>query len=120
SSSSYIMTGIFTAADLDKNGSVTRAELQSAFDKWFSEWDSEKAGALNEEKLYAGLREVLPQQQFGGFGGGGGQGGQGGRGGGGAGGAGGPGAAGSGPAPKPLTPEQVGLVRAWIDQGAKL
>jgi len=23
------------------------------------------------------------------------------------------------PAPKPLTPEQVGLVRAWIDQGAK-
>jgi hypothetical protein len=24
-----------------------------------------------------------------------------------------------GPPPKPLTPEQVGLVRAWIDQGAK-
>ncbi|MGH8045687.1 MAG: c-type cytochrome domain-containing protein [Chthoniobacterales bacterium] len=23
------------------------------------------------------------------------------------------------PPPKPLTPEQVGLVRAWIDQGAK-
>jgi len=21
--------------------------------------------------------------------------------------------------PKPLTPEQVGLIRAWIDQGAK-
>jgi hypothetical protein len=35
-----------------------------------------------------------------------------------------PGAAGApvrqfGPPPKPLTPEQVGLVRAWIDQGAK-
>jgi hypothetical protein len=26
---------------------------------------------------------------------------------------------GFGPPPKPLTPEQVGLVRAWIDQGAK-
>ena len=25
---------------------------------------------------------------------------------------------GSAPPPKPLTPEQVGLVRAWIDQGA--
>jgi mono/diheme cytochrome c family protein len=25
----------------------------------------------------------------------------------------------SGPPPKPLTPEQVGLVRAWVDQGAK-
>jgi hypothetical protein len=24
-----------------------------------------------------------------------------------------------GPPPKPLTAEQVGLVRAWIDQGAK-
>ena len=24
-----------------------------------------------------------------------------------------------GPMPKPLTPEQVGLVRAWVDQGAK-
>ena len=33
------------------------------------------------------------------------------------GGPGGPG--GFGPPPKPLTPEQVGLVRAWIDQGAK-
>lgn len=33
------------------------------------------------------------------------------------GGPGGPG--GRGPAPKPLTAEEVGLVRAWIDQGAK-
>ena len=33
---------------------------------------------------------------------------------------GGPGGRGpGGPAPKPLTPEEVGLVRAWIDQGAK-
>jgi hypothetical protein len=37
-----------------------------------------------------------------------------------AGGPGGPGGPGQkGPPPKPLTPEQVGLVRAWIDQGAK-
>jgi hypothetical protein len=33
--------------------------------------------------------------------------------------AGGPGQRAQPPAPKPLTPEQVGLVRAWIDQGAK-
>lgn len=26
---------------------------------------------------------------------------------------------GMGPAPKPLTAEQVGLIRAWVDQGAK-
>jgi hypothetical protein len=35
------------------------------------------------------------------------------------GGPGGPGRGPGGPPPKPLTPEQVGLVRAWIDQGAK-
>lgn len=32
---------------------------------------------------------------------------------------GGPGGAGGPPPAKPLTPEEVGLVRAWIDQGAK-
>ncbi|HVV72298.1 MAG TPA: c-type cytochrome domain-containing protein [Verrucomicrobiae bacterium] len=35
------------------------------------------------------------------------------------GGFGGPGARGFGPPPKPLTAEQVGLLRAWVDQGAK-
>lgn len=30
-----------------------------------------------------------------------------------------PGGHGFGPPPKPLTPEQVGLLRAWVDQGAK-
>ena len=39
------------------------------------------------------------------------------QGGGGPGGPGGPG--GFGPPPKPLTAEQVGLVRAWVDQGSK-
>src|SRR5437660_10760178 len=54
----------------------------------------------------------------GGPGGRGGPGSPGGAGGGrGPGGPGGPG--GFGPPPKPLTPEQVGLIRAWVDQGAK-
>lgn len=35
------------------------------------------------------------------------------------GGPGGPGGRNQGPPPKPLTAEEVGLVRAWIDQGAK-
>jgi hypothetical protein len=35
------------------------------------------------------------------------------------GGPGGPGRGGFGPPPKPLTAEQVGLLRAWIDEGAK-
>jgi hypothetical protein len=35
------------------------------------------------------------------------------------GGLGGPGGGPGGPAPKPLTADEVGLIRAWIDQGAK-
>lgn len=99
---------LFIAADADKDAAVTRAEFKAAFEKWFAVWDTDKKGSLNEETLYAGLSALLPQRGFGGFGGGG-PGGQGG---------GGPGA-GAGPAPQPLTAQQVGLVRAWIDQGAK-
>ena len=59
-----------------------------------------------------------PGNRPGGPGGRGGPGGPGGAGGGrGPGGPGGPG--GFGPPPKPLTAEQVGLIRAWVDQGAK-
>src|SRR3954471_25098910 len=29
---------LFTAADTDKDGSVTRQEFTGTFDKWFSEW----------------------------------------------------------------------------------
>ncbi len=118
----FVGTGLFTAADADKDGSVTRAELKSTFEKWFNEWDADKTGALNEEKLYAGLSAALPRPNFGGFGGPGGPngpGGPGGRGGAGGRGPGGFGDAGNGPPARPLTAEQVGLVRAWIDQGAK-
>ncbi len=91
--------GLFTAADTDKNGTLTLTELKATFVKWSTDFDSGKSGSLDIDQLYAGLREVLPQG-FGGFGGGFG------------------GGRGDGPAPKALTAEQVGLVRAWIDQGA--
>ena len=29
-----------TAADADKNGSVTRAELKTTFAKWYAQWDA--------------------------------------------------------------------------------
>ena len=108
-------TAIFGAADAGKDGSVTLAELTSTFDGWFTGWDAEKSGALDLEKLSAGLREVLPG------GGGFGQGQPGRQ----------PGAGfGQGPfrnqpgrqpeaEPRSLTPEQVALIRTWIDQGAE-
>jgi Ca2+-binding EF-hand superfamily protein len=102
--------GVFAAVDKDKDGSLTRAELKSAFEDWFDASDSEKSGKITSENLYAQLREKLPQGGFGGQPGGGFAGG--GFNGGGFGGE-------RGAPPKALTAEQVSLVRAWIDQGAK-
>ena len=48
----------FTAADNDKDGSLSRAELKGTFAEWFANWDSANAG-LNEEKLRDGLNAVL-------------------------------------------------------------
>jgi hypothetical protein len=136
----FIGPGFFTAADSNKDGSLTREEFKSTFETWFTDWDKENTGKLDEEKVRDGLNAALPRPNFGGQGGpagpggpgagpgpqggapggfGGGPGGPGGPGGQG-GGPGGPGGLGGfGPPPPPLTAEQVGLVRAWIDQGAK-
>ena len=101
---------LFTAGDADKDGWLTGAELTATFEKWFTEWDGEKTGALDEDGLYRGLSAALPRGGAGGPGPGGPGGGFGGFGGFGR---------DPGQAQKPLSAEQVGLVRAWIDQGAK-
>ena len=71
----FIAPGLFTAVDANKDDSLTRAELKSAFGKWFAEWDAEKTGSLNEEKIRSGLTAALPRPNFGGPGGPGGPGG---------------------------------------------
>jgi len=82
----FIGPGLFAAADQNKDGTVTREELKSTFEKWFADWDKEKSGSLDEGKLRDGLNAALPRPQFGGGpggpGGGRGPGGPGGRGGG--------------------------------------
>jgi len=67
----FVGPAIFRIADADKNSSLTRAELKSTFEKWYEQWDSDKANGLTEEKLRDGLNVVLPQPDFGGPGGGG-------------------------------------------------
>lgn len=78
----------FGAADTDKDGSLTSAELKSTFAKWFDQWDTNKTAALNEDQIRDGLNAALPRQNFAGAPGGQGgerQGGRGGMGGGGGG-----------------------------------
>jgi type 1 glutamine amidotransferase len=50
----------FLAVDGDKDGAVTRAEMKSAFERWFGEWDSAKAGSLAQDQLTTGLNAALP------------------------------------------------------------
>jgi len=85
----FVGPGFFSAADTDKDGSLTRTELKGTFEKWFTAWDSEKSGSITEEKLREGLNAALPRPNFGGGGGGRGPGGPGGGRGGGMGGMGG-------------------------------
>jgi hypothetical protein len=51
---------LFTAADTNKDGAVTRDELKATFDAWYSTWDSARAGALTQAQLSAGLGAAMP------------------------------------------------------------
>jgi outer membrane protein assembly factor BamB len=62
----FIAPGLFTAADTDKDGSLTRTELKGTFGKWFAAWDADKSGALTEDQLREGLNAALPRPNFGG------------------------------------------------------
>ena len=51
---------LFTLIDTNKDGAVTRDEMKATFDKWFTDWDSAKAGALTQAELLTGLNAALP------------------------------------------------------------
>ncbi|MBM3836406.1 MAG: spore coat protein CotH [Verrucomicrobia bacterium] len=70
----FVAPGLFTAADANKDDALTRAEFKGAFEKWFAEWDADKSGLLDEERIREGLNVSLPRPNFGGPGGFGGRG----------------------------------------------
>jgi hypothetical protein len=61
-----IFAPLFAAFDTDKDGSVTRAEMKSAFDAWYTSWDTAKNGTLTPDQLLLGLNALfamtLPRQ----------------------------------------------------------
>jgi outer membrane protein assembly factor BamB len=62
----FVGPGFFTATDTDKDGALTKEEWTGTFAKWFTDWDADKAGLLDEGKLREGLAAALPRPQFGG------------------------------------------------------
>jgi putative heme-binding domain-containing protein len=65
----FLAPGFFAAADVDKDGLLTRAELRQTFARWFDRWDASRRGTLDEEAIHAGLRTAWPRPRFNNFGG---------------------------------------------------
>jgi type 1 glutamine amidotransferase len=51
---------LFAALDTDKDGTLTRAELESGFNSWFTAWDDTHSGTLNQSQISAGISKLLP------------------------------------------------------------
>jgi type 1 glutamine amidotransferase len=52
--------GLFTAVDANKDGTLTRDEMRSSIERWFTDWDSEKSGSLSQQQIATGLAAALP------------------------------------------------------------
>ena len=52
--------GLFTAADNNKDGSLTRDELKTTFDKWFTAADTASAGSVTPAQLATAVSASLP------------------------------------------------------------
>jgi putative heme-binding domain-containing protein len=56
----FLVPGFFAAADVDKDGALTRAELKQTFGRWFDSWGGSSKGVLDEAQLKAGLGRAWP------------------------------------------------------------
>jgi type 1 glutamine amidotransferase len=52
---------VFTAADANKDGFVSRDELKAAFAKWLADGDTARSGAVSQEQLATALNAAFPQ-----------------------------------------------------------
>jgi type 1 glutamine amidotransferase len=51
---------LFDALDPDKDGTLTKPELESGFNSWFTAWNSNQSGTLTQPQILTGLSQVLP------------------------------------------------------------
>jgi len=55
----FLGESFMAALDANKDGSLSREEFKSGFQKWFDAWNSDQSGALTEQQLRAGLDRDL-------------------------------------------------------------
>ena len=51
---------LFAALDTDKDGTLTRPELESGFNSWFTAWDNTHRGTLTQTQILAGISKLMP------------------------------------------------------------
>jgi hypothetical protein len=51
---------LFAALDADKDGTLTRPELESGFNSLFTAWDKTHSGTLAQPQILAGISKLLP------------------------------------------------------------
>jgi type 1 glutamine amidotransferase len=51
---------LFTAADTNKDGALSREELKASFDAWFAASDASRTGAVTQEQLASALAKSFP------------------------------------------------------------
>jgi type 1 glutamine amidotransferase len=54
-----------TSLDVNKDGSITRDEVQQTFASWFTAWDTSKTGQLTQDDIAAGLGPLVTPAGFG-------------------------------------------------------
>jgi hypothetical protein len=57
-------TLVFSAADANKDGIVTRDELETAVGKWFASADAGNTGSVTRDQLLPALNNALPTQSL--------------------------------------------------------
>jgi Ca2+-binding EF-hand superfamily protein len=62
---SFIGTALFAAISSGNDQPLARTDFRSSFDKWFTRWDADKSGTIDENKLREGLNSILPSPRFG-------------------------------------------------------
>jgi len=50
----------FEAFDTNRDGAITRDEMRSTFDAWFTKWDTAKANGLAPGQVFAGASAAFP------------------------------------------------------------
>jgi len=51
---------LFALLDANKDGAITRDELKTGLDAWYTEWDSAKSDAVTFEQVFRALNASIP------------------------------------------------------------